>query len=89
MGAGHAGPMTQGILESRKVAHSLGFTVLHSSDNEGWPRRFTCRHTGCRTQHIERLPPPSNLSQQPQSHRKYTLESRPYLRFQGEVRGRV
>lgn len=23
MGAGHAGPMTQGILESRKVAHSL------------------------------------------------------------------
>lgn len=61
MGAGHAGPMTQGILESRKVAHSLGFSAQHSSDNEGWLRRFTCRHAGCGTQHIESLPPPSNL----------------------------
>lgn len=34
MGAGNAGSMTQGVLGSRKVPHSLGFTALHSDDSE-------------------------------------------------------
>lgn len=50
MGAGRTGPMTQGILGSGKVTHSLGFTAVHSGDQERWPRKSTCKHAGCRTQ---------------------------------------
>lgn len=85
MGAGHAGPMTQGILEPRKDAHGLGFTALHSSDNEGWPRSFTCRHAGCGTRPIESLPP-SNPRVTGSTHWKPGLTSGSKEKYAGECK---